>query len=78
MKTMSEKKEAAHWISVKDALPPAYTTVIVCRISLLGKIVVESGQLTYDNWWWVYGSRTKNVTHWMPVPQPPKEVSSRD
>lgn len=24
-------------------------------------------------WWKVYGTRTKAVTHWMPLPDPPKE-----
>lgn len=24
-------------------------------------------------WWRVYGTRTKSVTHWMPMPAPPGE-----
>ena len=26
----------------------------------------------------VYGTRTKRVTHWMPLPEPPKEVYNHD
>lgn len=26
-----------------------------------------------DRWWRVYGTRTKSVTHWMPMPDPPED-----
>ena len=25
------------------------------------------------DWWRVYGTRTKSVTHWMPMPDPPED-----
>lgn len=31
------------------------------------------GCLDVNDWWKVYGTRTKAVTHWMPLPEPPKE-----
>ena len=64
------------WISVKDRLPEAFQEVIVCRESRQAKttVIVEQGQLTVNGWWKVYGTRTKAVTHWMPLPEPP-EVS---
>lgn len=57
------------WISVEDRLPEYYVPVIVCRKN--GK--VEQGSKNVGDWWNVYGTRTKNVTHWMPMPEPPEE-----
>lgn len=56
-----------NWIRVKDALPNKFQPVIVCRGDR-----VEQGMLDVNDWWKVYGTRTKNVTHWMPFPQPPE------
>ena len=58
------------WISVKDRLPNAFEPVIVCREG--GK--VEQGYKDVCDWWKVYGTRTKKVTHWMPLPEPPEET----
>ncbi|MEL4859810.1 DUF551 domain-containing protein [Pseudoflavonifractor phocaeensis] len=57
------------WISVKDRLPECFAPVIVCRAD--GK--VECGMRDINNWWKVYGTRTKRVTYWMDLPEPPKE-----
>lgn len=77
--TSSRPDEAANsWISVQDKLPPAYALVIVCRPGAAGLPVVEQGNRDVNGWWRVYGTRTKRITHWMPLPQPPKEVSSHD
>ena len=64
------------WIPVSERLPEAFTPVIVCRKSTQGKTTatVEQGMLTVNGWWKVYGTRTKAVTHWMPLPQPPEEA----
>lgn len=57
------------WIPVKDRLPESTQRVIVCRKN--GN--VEQGIfLGVNGWWKVYGTNTKSVTHWMPMPQPPK------
>lgn len=61
------------WISVKDRLPESFERVIVFRKAGKGEIIVEQGQYDVNGWWRVYGTRTKNVTHWMPLPEPPKE-----
>lgn len=66
------------WISVKDKLPPFGQQVIVCRPDNLGKPKVEQGCRDLNGWWRVYGTRTKRITHWMPLPEPPKEVSDHD
>lgn len=59
----------SQWISVKDKLPEKFEPVIVCRED--GK--VEQGYKDVGDWWKVYGTRTKRVTHWMPLPEPPEE-----
>lgn len=63
----------SEWISVKDRLPKAFLPVIVCREKGKGEYVVEQGYKDVMDWWKVFGTRTKNVTHWMPMPEPPKE-----
>ena len=64
----------SHWISVKEQLPKAFASVIVCREGAeKGSVKVEQGCLDVNGWWKVYGTRTKHVTHWMPMPEPQKE-----
>lgn len=60
------------WISVKDKLPKEFRQVIVCREKAKGEFVVEAGCKDVQDWWKVYGTRTKKVTHWMPLPAPPE------
>ena len=69
---------AAGWISVEDKLPHLGQTVIVYREYAWGEVKVEQGCRDLDGWWRVYGTRTKRITHWMPLPEPPKEVSRHD
>ena len=58
-----------NWISVKDRLPERFERVLVCRENRK----VEQGFRDVGDWWKVYGTRTKHITHWMPMPEPPKE-----
>ena len=64
---------AAGWISVEDKLPPMGQMVIVYREYAWGEVKVEQGCRDLGDWWKVYGTRTKRVTHWMPLPQPPQK-----
>ena len=61
------------WIPVTERLPEHFRPVIVCRERGKGEYIVEQGFKDVGDWWKVYGTRTKNVTHWMPMPEPPKE-----
>ena len=70
---MDRIEHGPEWISVKDRLPEPFAAVIICRRDKSGSMVVEQGSLTFNGWWKVYGTRTKSVTHWMPLPKPPKE-----
>lgn len=56
------------WISIKDKMPPTGVRVLVCRKTRSGK-VVEPGIAGFDGFFTVPVGRTKNVTHWMPMPK---------
>ena len=60
------------WIPVTERMPQPFQAVIVCRKKGKGEYVVEQGFKDVGDWWKVYGTRTKNVTHWMPLPEPPE------
>lgn len=56
------------WISVKDRLPAKHERVIVCR----------NHEEVFINWLSVvptrlWGLTDCGITHWMPLPTPPKE-----
>lgn len=61
------------WISVKDRLPDdGHTRVLVNLVSNLpqgGKITMDTDRFVGGKWirW------NSSVTHWMPLPEPPKE-----
>ena len=56
------------WISVKDKLPEKDEVVIICT----DKNFVYAGELIEDTWFLDNDSWTETVTHWMPLPKPPK------
>ena len=64
------------WISVDDRLPEygarAGSTRIACVIVNLSGIVGE-GLFSEDKWYFM-GVETDQVSHWMPLPEPPKEL----
>ncbi len=57
------------WISVKDRLPEPGSYVLV--------FTDDHCDYTahYDGYWWLSGkpALSYKVTHWMPLPEPPKE-----
>ena len=62
-------RERPEWIPVTERLPEAFVPVIVCRDGAPGERIVEQGHKDVGDWWKVYGTRTKRVTHWMPLPE---------
>ncbi len=73
------------WISVKDRLPKEYEPVLVTykSSSSVGRKWCSDGLATIDKckiWhWWDSGDigdevdEENKITHWMPLPEPPKE-----
>ena len=62
----------SEWISVKDRLPKPFESVLVFRD---GKISIDYSE---ENGWFAYDFNGKRVTHWMPLPEPPKEDNHAD
>ena len=62
----------SRWISVKDWLPERFEPVLVCR-ERDGLPYVEEGYRDVGEFWNVVETLTKQVTHWMPLPEPPEE-----
>jgi len=69
------------WISVEDRLPIVladmidldYKTVevIIAAIDFVAVDVFEAGNTS--GFWCEFTDYKKEVTHWMPLPEPPKE-----
>ncbi len=55
------------WISVKDRLPDKNTAVIAAT----DNGIVFQCLYAYDGWD-LWEGHEVNITHWMPLPQPPK------
>lgn len=80
----------SEWISVKDGLPDADGIYLVCDRRLNGVPWVhtagfkktssswcESHGMYYDDRYGRYREQDK-FTHWMPLPEPPKEETNNE
>ena len=64
------------WIPVTERLPELHTKVLCCG-KKGGRFIAELGTWGHENhlcWDKKNGQGCPTVTHWMPMPQPPKEV----
>ena len=61
------------WISVRDRLPEEETEVLCYLGNALWKGIVVAFRRHGD--WYFDGWKCPTVTHWMPLPEPPKEES---
>jgi len=70
----------SEWISVEDRLPEKHDYYLVSHMHEIGGRVNVDKLIYSDShggWVSLYGARYGGiVTHWMPVPEPPKENSS--
>jgi hypothetical protein len=61
------------WVSVDERLPEIWKTVLVCDVR---EDYVDAWEYNGKDLWRgdgiFYG--TEDITHWMPIPKPPKEV----
>ena len=64
------------WISVTERLPEPFVPVLVHMPLETPFETVREGFLTKDGVWHAasFDRESNEVTHWMPLPQPPKEV----
>lgn len=64
----------SEWISVKDGLPGKFIRVLVHMPGETPHPTVHEGYRGVKNWY-ADGFRREDceVTHWMPLPEPPKE-----
>ena len=58
------------WISVEDELPEDQEEVLVCTRSKNGIRNIDMGYMAFDRF--IHRGYAE-VTHWMPLPHPPKE-----
>lgn len=66
------KKDAVKWISVKDRLPEKGEIVLACGKRHATSGMFQGASRNNPKWWHWKGNTLKEVTHWMPLPQPPK------
>lgn len=66
-----------NWISVKDKLPVRRVNVLVYYPGYRGGRI-DIGCLCSDGWTMEKWGKWGPVTHWMPLPEPPKEVCNHD
>ena len=61
------------WTRAENDPPLVFERVITCRKKRKSGYIIEQGHLEADGDWKIGSTRTKTVTHWMPMPLPPKE-----
>lgn len=63
------------WISVKDRLPQVTGKYLCAVKDKRGDLwtIASDWSLEMKSWFGNYGEIKNIVTHWMPLPEPPKE-----
>ena len=69
------EQEERQWIPVEKRLPEKYQTVVGwCKDNPFSKYTEAIVCWNGKGWVFLYAQRyVANVTHWMPLPEPPKE-----
>ena len=58
------------WVSVKDRLPEKFKNVMIFKEGLWDEPGI--GYYADEIWYaWLEGIGQTNITHWMPLPEPP-------
>lgn len=69
----AKKLRQTRWIPCERKLPAPFEPVLVCREDTQGRWTIDIGYWNGQKGWKVYGVRLRKITHWMPLPGPPKE-----
>lgn len=78
-KSVNEASEILRkrWIPVTEALPESMHEYVLCCGAKGGQFVGWVATKTYDGGdkarAFAHGGQGRNITHWMPLPEPPKE-----
>lgn len=67
---LRELDQEQKWIPVTERLPEKSTSVIAFRKAKYLSVLCYSPELGFHS----YDSECGDVTHWRPLPEPPKEV----
>ena len=65
-----QRVKVQHWINVKDRLPENDDDVL---LATSGGIGLGYYNIYFDEWTDYTNDDNNRVTHWMPLPEPPKE-----
>ena len=77
IKKVKEQPTATPWVKTSDRLPQEFISVLVCIPSETPMPMVKEAYLA--NGWWTTKTcifPPKDVTHWAPMPEPPKEETT--
>lgn len=68
----------SEWINVKDKLPPFNTDVLTIDFNskwpdICVAVRNDQSMIEEPDYWSCYYGQRENVTHWMPLPEPPEK-----
>ena len=68
----------AEWISVKERVPGWHEYVLCCGSKggmFVGYVCASPAEIDIENraYAFQHGGKGRYITHWMPLPEPPKE-----
>lgn len=70
----SDDNPKSPWISVKERLPPEEKDGLSIKVLVVSnKNNIDFGRFDYDVGAWVSPVLDITITHWFPIPEPPKE-----
>ena len=70
---IDEQPTIGGWISVKERLPEVGRVVLAFGTRSATTGMFQGVSKRNDLWWWK-GHTIKHVSHWMPLPESPKEA----
>ena len=70
----TDNNVGSRWIPVTERLPEEHKLVLCLWIQMGDGFRYGFARLQRENVWWVLNEGMPEVTHWMPLPEAPKEV----